>query len=151
MYQDQVLQMFHDGQCHWGMGQTIVLCRECFYCNAMYKDIADYVINCPWCQIAKGHCTGSKTILSSLIANNPLDLLCIDFTRMDPLKDSTEDVLNLIDTFSKMRQVFMTPNQKSSYHGKNNFYGIPGSIYTDKGQSFDNEVLQHLYTLHGIK
>ena len=36
-YQVQVLQMFHDGQGHQGIDQTITLCRDQFYWNTMYK------------------------------------------------------------------------------------------------------------------
>ena len=30
-------------------------------------------------------------------------------------------------------------------------YGIPACIHSDKGQSFQNEILEHLYTLYGVK
>ena len=30
-------------------------------------------------------------------------------------------------------------------------YGIPAQICSDKGQSFENEILEHLYTLYGVK
>ena len=46
-YQTQVLQMLHDGQGHQGMERITVLCREHFYWSTMYKDIAEYVRNCP--------------------------------------------------------------------------------------------------------
>ena len=79
----------------------------------MYKDLAKYVSNCPWCQVAKGHYVGTKTNLGSLIATSPLDLLCIDFTKMDPLTDCKEDVLVLAGAFSKFSQVLVTSNQKA--------------------------------------
>ena len=46
-YQVQVLQMLHDAQGHQGLGQTIAMCREQFYWNTMYKDVAQYVKDCP--------------------------------------------------------------------------------------------------------
>ena len=46
-YQVQVLQMLHDGQGHQGIERTIALCRECFYWNTMYRDVAQYVKDCP--------------------------------------------------------------------------------------------------------
>ena len=30
-------------------------------------------------------------------------------------------------------------------------YGIPACIHSDQGQSFVNEILEHLYTLYGLK
>ena len=41
----------------------------------------------PHCQIVKGDYTEPNTILGVIIANNPMDLMCIDFTKVDPLKD----------------------------------------------------------------
>ena len=42
-----------------------------------------------------------------------MDLLCIDFVKIDPLKNSKEDILVLTDTFSKFSQAFVTNNQKA--------------------------------------
>ena len=49
---------------------------ECFYWNTMYKDVAEYMNNCPHCQVAKGYYVGLKTKLVSL------DLLYINFMKM---------------------------------------------------------------------
>ena len=156
-YQVQVLQMLHDDQGHEGMERTTALCRKCFYWNTMYKDVAKYVKNCPQCQVAQGHYVGPKTKPSSIIANGPLDLLCVNFTKMDSSGDGKENVLVLIDTFSKLSQVFLTSNQKALTMAKITVdiwfyvYGIPAHIHSDKGWSFENEILEHLYTLYGVK
>ena len=97
-----------------------------------------------------GHYVGPK-------ANGPLDLLCVDFTKMDPSRDGKEDVLVLTDTFSKFSQAFVTPNQKALTVAKiivdkwSYFYGVPAHIHSDKGWSFENEILEHLYTLYRVK
>ena len=41
----------------------------------------------------KGNYTEPNTILGVIIANNPMDLVCIDFTKVDPSKDSKENIL----------------------------------------------------------
>ena len=41
----------------------------------------------------KGDYTDPKTKLHMIIANNPMDLLCIDFTKVDPSKSSKENIL----------------------------------------------------------
>ena len=38
--------------------------------------------------------------MGSHVANNPLDLLCIDFLKIDPSKDGKENVLVLTDAFT---------------------------------------------------
>ena len=105
----------------------------------MFKDIAEYVKDCPHCQIAKGPYVGPKTQPGSIIANGPLDLLCVDFTTMDPSRDGKENVLVLTDAFSKFSQAFVTPNQKELTMVKIKvdkwfyIYGIPLRIHSDKG------------------
>ena len=42
-----------------------------------------------------------------------MDLLCIDFTKADPLKSGKENILVLTDAFTKFSQVFITLNQKA--------------------------------------
>ena len=77
-----MLSLLHDGQGHQGLEGTLALCWERFYWNAMFQDVTNYVKNCPQCQMAKGDYTDPKTKLGTIIANNPVDLLCIDFTKV---------------------------------------------------------------------
>ena len=63
--------------------------------------------------MAKGDYTDQKTKLGMIIANNPMDLLYIDFTKVDPSKSGKENILVLTDAFTKFSQVFITPNQKA--------------------------------------
>ena len=112
-YQAQVLTLLHDGQGHQGLECTLPLCRERFYWNTMFQDVTNYVKTCPQCQTVKGDYTDPKTKLGTIIANNPMDLLCTDFTKVDPLKSGKENILVLTDTFTKFSQAFITPNQKA--------------------------------------
>ena len=86
-YQAQVLHLLHDALDHQGIERTIAFCWEQFYWNTMFQDVTKYVKECPQCQIVKGDYTDLNTILGVIIANNPMDLLCIDFTKVDPSKD----------------------------------------------------------------
>ena len=108
-----MLTLLHDGQGHQGLECTLALCWERFYLNTMFQDVTNYVKTCPQCQIAKGDYADPKTKLGTKIANNPMDLLCINFTRVDPLKSGKENILVLTDVFTKFSQTFVTPNQKA--------------------------------------
>ena len=156
-YQVQVLQMLHDSQGHQGIERTTALCREHFYWNTMYRYIAQYVKDCQQCQVAKGPYVGPKTQPGSIIANGPLDLLCVDFTTMDPSRDGKENVFVPTDAFSKFSQAFVTLNQKSLTVAKIivdkcfYIYRIPARTHSDKGWSFESSILEHLYTMYGVK
>ena len=99
--------------------------------------------------MAKGDYTDPKTKLGMIIANNPMDLLCINFTKVDPLKSSKENILVLTDAFTKFSQVFLTPNQKVLTIAKIlvdkwfYIYGIPTWMHSDQGQCFDNQIMKH--------
>ena len=92
-----------------------------------------------------------KTQPVSIVANDPLDF-CVHLTTMDPSRDSKENALVLTDAFSKFSQSFVTPNKNALTVAKIivdkwfYIYGIPARIHSDKGWSFANAILEHLYT-----
>ena len=86
-----------------------------------------------------------------------MDLLCIDFTKVDPSKSGKENILVLTDAFTKFSQVLVTPNQKALTVAKIlvdkwfYIYGIPAQIHSDQGWWFDNQIMKHLYAMYGIE
>ena len=91
-YQTQVLCLLHSGQGHQGLEHTLALLG--FYWDTMFQDITNYVKNCPHCQTVKDDYVDLKTKLGTIISHNPVDLLCIDFTKVDPSKDGKENSLD---------------------------------------------------------
>ena len=73
------------------------------------------------------------------------------------MKDSKENILVITDTFTKFSQAFVTPNQKVITIAKIlvdkcfYLYGIPTCIHSNKGRSFDNEIMSHLYAMYGVE
>ena len=138
-YYEAVLHMLHDDYDHQGLDWTLAQVRERFYWSTMNHDVTEYVTNCHWCHVAKGHYTGPHTQLGSLVANNPLDVLCIDFMKVDPSRDSKENILVLTDAFTKFSQAFITNNQKALTVAKILVekwfyeYDILAHIHSDKG------------------
>ena len=109
---DKVLYSLHDNHGHQGLQQVIDLLRERVYWPTMFGDAKSWVSQCQWCLIAKGDYNEPKTVQGNLVANQPLELLCIDFTKADQSKGVKENILVLTDAFSKYSQAFVTPNQK---------------------------------------
>ena len=79
----------------------------------MFQDVTKYVKDCLQCQIVKGDYTKPNTIPGVIIANNAMDLVCVDFTKVDPSKEGKENILVLTDAFTRLSQAFVTPNQKA--------------------------------------
>ena len=60
-YHETVLHMLHDDYGHHRLDQTLALVRDKFYWSMMNHDATEYVTNCHWCHVAKGHYTGLHT------------------------------------------------------------------------------------------
>ena len=141
--QGRVLRSVHNDMGHQGLEKTLELLRERVYWPTMANDASQWVSHCTHCQ--------------QLESNNPLDLLCLDFTKIDPSKTSKENVLVMTDAFSKFSVAVVTPNQKALTVAKAlvekwfHMYRIPSRIHSDQGKSFDNEVIQSLCKLYGVQ
>ena len=83
-----------------------------FYWSTLLQDITNLVKNCKWCQTANGPHVDPDPSQGSIVANNPMDLLCIDFMKVDPSKDGKENVLVMTDAFSKFSVAVVMPNQR---------------------------------------
>ena len=57
------------------------LLRERVYWPTMTQDANAWVDQCRRCQVAKGDYNTPKPKFGHLIANNPLDLVCLDLTK----------------------------------------------------------------------
>ena len=91
------------------------------------------------------------------MSNQTLELLCIDFTKVDVSKGGKENILVLTDAFLKYSQSFVMSNQRSLTATKLlvekwfGVFGIPSCLHSDKGRSFDNEIIAHLCCMYGIR
>ena len=68
---------------HQGINHTINLLCDRVYWPSMAKDAQNWVTNCRCCQIAHGDYTQPKPKIGHLEVHNPLDLVCLDFTKVD--------------------------------------------------------------------
>ena len=156
IYRTQVLQLLHDNMGHQGIERTLLLVMERFWWPFMTKEITTYVQQCQRCNTARGPYVTPKTKLGSLIANGPMDLVCMDYITLDPSRNGTENVLVITDAFSKFSVAIPTKNQQALTTAKVlvdkwfHPYGIPNRIHSDRGKSFDNEIIHHLCKLYGI-
>ena len=131
-----------------------LLCSNVYW-PSMFADTDCWLSQYDRCHIAKGDYTELKTQQGSLIPHQPLELLCIDFTKADVAKGGKENICST-DAFSKFSQAFVTSSQKSLVIAKLlvekwfSIFGIPAWIHSDQGWSFDNEIISHLCKMYGI-
>ena len=88
----------------------------------------------------QGSYVGPDPAQGSIIANNPMDLLFIDFMKVDPSKDGKENVLVMTDAYSKLSVAVVMPNQQVKIVAKALVdkwfyaYGIPTRIHSNQGK-----------------
>ena len=73
-------------------------------------DVTDWVKRCKLCQTAKDPYMYPQPYQASIVVSNPLNLVCLDFMKVDPSKDGKENDLVMIDAFSKSRVAVIMPN-----------------------------------------
>ena len=140
-YHKKVLQSLHNDLGHQGIDRTLDLLRERVYWPTMTQDANLWVDQCRHCQVAKGDYNTPKPKFGHLIAHNPLDLVCLDFTKVDPSKGGKENVLVMTDAFTKFSVAVTTNNQQALTVAKAlverwfNMYGIPSHIHSDQGKT----------------
>ena len=70
-----------------------------------------WVKKCERCCTGEGSYNEPNTKQGPIIVNNPMDLLCIGFTTMDPSKNSEENIIIMMDAFSKFSVTVVTSDQ----------------------------------------
>ena len=100
---DKALRSVHDDLGHQAVEKTTILTRDRCYWPGMVTDIAEYCGKCERCTLAK---VGKKlhSIMSSLTASKPLEILAINFTVVEKSSSGIENVLVLTDVFTKFTQ-----------------------------------------------
>ena len=103
--QGRVLRSVHNDMGHQGLERMLELLRERVYWPTMANNASQWVSHCTCCQVAQGTYTDPKPKIGQLESNNPLDLLCLDFTKIDPSKTGKENVLVMTNAFVRFLAV----------------------------------------------
>ena len=153
----QALKLAHDGNAHQGTERTLELLRRRCYWPRMYIDTHNYCLACPRCQVAKSPQVKLSQSTGHIIAAAPLEIVAMDFTKLEPATDGREDVFVCTDVFTKWTIAVPTRDQTARTVAKVLIeewiphYGVPLRLHSDQGKSFDAEIIRCLCEHYSIQ
>ena len=121
----------------------------------MLIDVVSYINSCPRCLRRKSQ--PDKAPLLNIEASQPLELIHLDYLKIEPSKGNTENVLVITDHFTRYGQAFTSKTQTTLATMKllwNNLilhYGFPSKIITDQGRNLESEPIENLCQLARVK
>ena len=133
-FHHKILTALHGNMGHRGIDHTIDLLRERVYWPSVVKDAQNWVTGCHHYQIGRGDYNQPKPKIGHLEANNPLDLVCLDFTKIDPSKSGKENILIITNAFTKFSLAICTPEP----NGKNSRQSAGGKMVPHLRHPFPN-------------
>ena len=152
-----VMEQLHDAAGHQRSERTLALMQNRCFWPSMVKDVKSYVKNCERCFVSKEPHIKLKSSMCHLLASNRLDVLALDFTLLEKSSSGVENVLVVTDVFTKYTQAYPCPNQKALTVAKllvKEWFlklGVPRRLHSDNGRSFENDLINSLCSLYGIK
>ena len=154
-HRQRALEGCHDQVGHLGQDRVLDLLRDRFYWPGMHVDVVSYINSCPRCLRRKSQ--PDKAPLVNIETSQPLELIHLDYLKIEPSKGNIENVLVITDHFTRYAQAFPSKTQTALATAKllwNNFilhYGFPSKIITDQGRNFESELIEHLCQLAGVQ
>lgn len=80
----------------------------------MYRDVKEFCKSCERCIVSKVPQPKVVTSMGSLLASQPLEVVAMDFTVLEPSLDGRENVFILTNMFSKFTMAIPTRDQRAT-------------------------------------
>ena len=133
---------------------TLDLIKTHYYWPMIKWDIARYIKGCDKCQRVKTDTLGKKTPLNlNTIPNAPWEIISVDLIGPLPESKGKNDIMVIVNQFSKMIQLFPVSTEITSQGMAKIFrdeifklHGIPKKVISDQGPQFVLSFMKELYS-----
>lgn len=145
VYTSDIIRKLHLEYHHIGIRKTWLLFREAFYCKNDQKLIASIISACKTCQLAKQKNHKYEYLPRSIITQNKLEIIAIDYLSNLPRSSKGyRNVLVIVDVFTKFIKLVPTQNcdTDSTLQGLYEFFqehGNPKIVLSDNASYFNND------------
>ena len=92
-----------------GQDRVLDLLRDQFYWPGMHVDVVSDINSCPRCLHRKSQ--PDKAPLLKIEASQPLELIHLDYLKIEPSKQNIENVLVITNHFTRYAQAFPSKTQ----------------------------------------
>jgi len=141
---------------HPGKAKSLWLARQRFYWPGMEADIERRIGSCRRCVCRKTPIKPMAELLP-IVTTRPMQLVCIDFLKVDKSKGGYEEVLVITDHFTRYAKA--VPCRKTTAHATAKAlyeqfivnFSFPEQIHSDQGKNFDCKLIKELCQLAGVK
>ena len=133
-YREVALMGCHDEVGHLGLERRLDLRHDRFFWPCMPVQAKEHIGKCRPCLAFKAR--QPKAPLKNIVATHPLELVHLDFLCLKPGKGQEENVLVIIDHFTRYAQAYVTRTQMAQTMAKTLWdkfivhYGLPEKILT---------------------
>ena len=152
---DSVFEVLHDDLGHQGRDQTTSLLKQRFYWPGIDAYMKEKIQNCDRC-IKRKAGQRNTAELENITSTAPKEILCLDYLSLERCKGGVENILVIMDHFTRYAQAIRTTNQtaKTTAFAFDNFvvhYGFPARLHSDQGQIFVSKLIEKLCKIAGTE
>lgn len=155
-YRDIAFRGVHDDVGHPGREKSLWLARQRFYWPGIESDFAQRIKGCRPCVCRKTPQVPAAGLVP-IETSRPMQLVCMDFLKLDKSMGGYEDVLVITDHFTRYAKAIPCRNQKATTTAKalyENFivhYSFPEQLHSDQGRNFESKVIKELCRIANVR
>ena len=150
----EILDSIHNDMGHLGRDRTLDLLQQRCFWPGLYTSVDTWIKKCDRCIRRKT--LPQRAPLVSIESHYPLQLVCMDYLSLERSSGGYENILVMVDHYSKFAVAIPTRNQTAKTTARvifNSFivhYGLPTRLHSDQGTNFESKIIKELCVLLSI-